>query len=230
MTATQLRIASVLAPKDAQAIAERLSKLMASLRYYLQGAADQNPEYYQALKALNLAFTTHVGVRKDGVTPEFMHQLESTLFLRTLRGSMLKPAATIAAQLLHDGHEDYGIPFDYLEENFGKDITHAVRRMSKVVDGAKLSNEAYFEAMLDCPIATLNKGADRIHNHQSMPGVIRLEKQVENLEETEKFILPMLKKARRLYPQQENAYENIKFVLKSQVELIRGIIELQQAP
>ncbi len=28
--------------------------------------------------------------------------------------------------------------------------------------------------------------------------------------------------------QQENAYENIKFVLKSQVELVRGMLELQR--
>lgn len=230
MTATPVNttIPSVLAPKCAVSIEDRMGKLLKSLRYYLQGAADQNPDYHRPLLALHQAAHTHLGVRKDGVTPEFMHQLETALFIRTLRGSIQYPAFTIAVQLLHDIAEDYDVSFEELEERYGREIAHGVRRMTKFYKGVKLSPEEYFEAMLDCPMATLCKGADRIHNQQSMPGVFRLEKQHEYLEETERFILPMLKKARRLYPQQENAYENIKFVLKSQVELVKGMLELQR--
>lgn len=222
-------IASVLAPKNAQSIRERHSKLMKSLRYYLQGAADQNPQYFLALRALDQANATHQGLRKDGVTPEFMHQLETALFLRTLRGSVMYPAQALAVQLLHDIAEDYDVSFESLEEKYGAQVAHGVRRMTKLYKGVKLSAEEYFENMLDCPLATLCKGADRIHNHQSMPGVFSQEKQHAYLEETERYILPMLKKARRLYPEQENAYENIKFVLKSQVELVRGMLELHAA-
>ena len=42
----------------------------------------------------------------------------------------------------------------------------------------------------------------------------------EYISECEKHILPMLKEARRIFPEQEPAYENIKLVLMSQIELI----------
>lgn len=235
MTAVQLKptpvatIASSLAPKDEAAIKARFSKLVKALRYYLQGAADQNPDYYIPLRAFNLAMGTHVGVRKDGVTPEFVHQLETTLFLRTLRSSIKNLHIVLAVQLLHDITEDYGFTYEQLQEKFGTEVAEGVLRMSKVVDGRKLSNEEYFREMLKSPVATLCKGADRIHNQQSMPGVFSLQKQQEYLAETEKYILPMLKQARRLYPEQENAYENIKFILKSQVELVKGMLELAEA-
>lgn len=226
--ATVTPIASSLAPKDEAAIQARFSKLVKALRYYLQGAADQNPDFYIPLRAFHLAMGTHVGVRKDGVTPEFIHQLETTLFLRTLRGSIKNLHIVLAVQLLHDITEDYGITYEQLQADFGTEVAEGVLHMSKVVGGRKLSNEEYFSKMPENAVATLCKGADRIHNQQSMPGVFSLDKQREYLQETEKYILPMLKKARRLYPEQEAAYENIKLILKSQVELVKGMLELQQ--
>jgi hypothetical protein len=43
------------------------------------------------------------------------------------------------------------------------------------------------------------------------------------IEETEEYIIPMLKKARRKFIEQESVYENIKHVLLSQIELIKII-------
>ena len=45
-------------------------KLLVSLRYWLLGR-----EFYTALKAPRYAADYHTGLRKDGVTPEFEHQL-----------------------------------------------------------------------------------------------------------------------------------------------------------
>lgn len=68
------------------------------------------------------------------------------------------------------------------------------------------------------PIASLAKGIDRMHNHQSMHGVFSAEKQKSCIEETETYILPMLHVARNQFPQQEAAYQNIKHVLQTQIE------------
>ena len=202
---------------------EKFEKLRLSLRYYLQGAADQNSDYVIALDAFEFAMARHTGLRKDGVTPEFQHQLETTQLTRTLQASLQYPAKTLAAMLLHDTAEDYDVDFEELREKFGSEVAHAVRRLTKVHRGIKLTPQQYFEEMLDCPIATVCKGADRAHNQQSMVGVFTREKQVAYLEETTTWILPMLKKARRRHPRQEAAYENLKFLLKSQVDLIRAI-------
>lgn len=202
---------------------DRYEKLRLSLRYYLQGAADQDSNYVVALDAFEFAMAHHRGVRKDGVTPEFQHQLETTQYVRTLRSGLLYPAQTLAAMLLHDTAEDYDIDFAEIRERFGAQVEHAVRRLTKLHRGVRKTDEQYFTEMLDCPIATVCKGADRGHNQQTMVGVFTLAKQQAYIEETETWILPMLKKARRAHPRQEAAYENLKFLLRSQVELIKAV-------
>jgi len=71
------------------------------------------------------------------------------------------------------------------------------------------------------------KGADRIHNVQTMLGVFDLAKQQEYIHETEEYILPTLKEARRRFPHQEPAYENIKHMLQSQIELLVAVHKTQ---
>lgn len=61
-----------------------------SLRYFLQGA-----EYFLALEAMQFAQQYHRGVRKDGVTPEFDHQISIAHFVRTLRHQLVQPEHTL---------------------------------------------------------------------------------------------------------------------------------------
>lgn len=205
-------------------------KLRITLRYLLQGAADQDPRYLVPLKAFEFAANLHQGTRKDGVTPEFMHQIDVALYVRTLSKSLMYPAETIAAALLHDTVEDYEVSLDDVANRFGDRVAHAVKRLTKVLNGRRLADEEYFEAMLDCPIASVVKGGDRINNQQTMLGVFRLAKQQEYISESETHILPMIKAARRRYPEQEAAYENLKLVLRSQVQLLRAVHAAQTLP
>ena len=57
-----------------------------------------------------------------------------------------------------------------------------------------------------------------------MPGVFTPEKQHEYIVECETWIIPMLKLARRKFPEQEPAYENLKRMLTSQIELLRNAL------
>lgn len=94
--------------------------------------------------------------------------------------------------------------------------------ISKVVEGVKKDPAAYREGLARNPLASICKGVDRIHNQSSMVGVFTREKQLAYLEETDTLLLPMLKTARRTFPEQEAAYENIKFILMGQATLIRA--------
>lgn len=201
----------------------QFEKLKISLRYYLQGAADQNKDFLLVLDAFEFALSYHTGVRKDEVTPEFMHQLETVLFLRTLLSGLKYPAETLAVMILHDVVEDYDVPIELIRERFGERVAHAVWRMTKKYRGVKKTLAQYFSEMLDCAIAPICKGADRINNQQSMYGVFSREKQLAYIEETETYILPMLKAARRRYPEQENVLMNIYFVLKAQIQLLKQL-------
>lgn len=200
-----------------------MSKFMkreVSLRYWLQGAG-----YFRALEAMEFAKGFHTGVRKDGVTPEFDHQLSIGQYVRTLFPGLTHPEDTIATVFLHDIREDYGVGADVIESRFGTMVSAAVEAMTKEFRGVKKDIAWTFRDISENDIASIAKGADRIHNFSSMVGVFSIPKQKEYIKEGKDWFLPMLKSARRRFPQQEPAYENIKMVLLSQMNLIEAIHE-----
>lgn len=194
-------------------------KLFVSLRYYLLGR-----EFYMAADALQFAAQYHTGTRKDGKTPEFQHQLEATHYLRTLLPSFMFQEETVAAMILHDVPEDYGVPHADISNRFGSLVGQAVYLMDK--NGK--TQGAMLKSIGENPIASLCKGADRCHNMQTMVGVFTLEKRLKYMAEAREQFLPMLKSARRLFPKQEAAYENIKHVMTSQLELLEVINNADQ--
>lgn len=202
---------------------KNFDKLKISLRYFLLGMSQSNPDYLKCLQALEFASNYHKGLRKDGVTPEFEHQLVITHFIRTLLPSLIFPSETICVSLLHDVAEDYDVSFEELTDKFGLRVSNSVEKLTKFHRGTKKTNEEYFLGISKDPIASVCKGGDRIHNLQSMPGVFTKEKQISYIKEAEDFILPSIKQARRNFPQQELAYENIKLIMNSQIQLLKLI-------
>jgi (p)ppGpp synthase/HD superfamily hydrolase len=200
-------------------MAKDFDKYRISMRYWLLGK-----NYHRAVLAMEFASKYHTGLRKDGVTPEFHHQISIAHYLRTLP-DLRNQEDVLAAAFLHDTVEDYEVSLTDIESRFGEDVRRAVKKLSKVIKGYKKSPEDYYQDMVDCPIASIVKGGDRVHNHQTMTDVFSKEKIVSYIKETEELILPMLKMARRKYPDQELAYENIKHALKGQIDLIRYAIE-----
>ena len=208
---------------EANSATTSYEKLRQSVRYWLLGR-----EYHTALRAMNFAEEYHIGFRKDGA-PEFSHQVWQVAFARTLAPSLIYPEATLATIFLHDTVEDYPVTIEMIENLCGPMIAHSVDLMSKVIGGVKKPPEQYFLEMSKDPIASIAKGVDRAHNHKTMKGAFTAPKQRDQIAETEDSILPMFKAARRLFPQQELAYENIKHMLVSQVDLYRYNLEAQAA-
>ena len=198
----------------------RTQKLKISLRYWCLARAQERPEYLAVVHALDFAERYHTGLRKDGRSPEVLHQLEIAHYLRTLLPSLAYPAQTLCAALLHDVVEDYDVPLLTIEQRFGAQVAHAVDLLSKRVEGVDKSPDLYFSRLPECPIASVVKGADRINNLQSMLGVFTLKKQRAYAAEARERFLPMLKAARRAHPEQEPAYENIRLMMFSQLEML----------
>lgn len=192
----------------------KYEKLFTGLKYFLLGR-----EYFVALKALQFARKYHSGTRKDGFTPEFQHQLEICHYLITL-AQVKNQEMVLTAALLHDVMEDYNIPVETMNVEFSKDITQIVLRLSKVYQGTKKDLTSYFKEISLCPVASVVKGADRIHNLQTMGGVFSKAKQKEYIEEVKKYFLPMIKEASYNFPEQSMAYHNIKHLLKSQISFV----------
>lgn len=195
--------------------------------------------YAIASYALELASQYHTHTRKDG-TYELNHQCMIAAYVRSLNAYLTYPEETFAAVFLHDLPEDHPVTFEQIREIFRDKIKSceraykkegleefnlnkmmsAVRHLTKVVKGKKLTNEEYFKPMEEDEIASVVKGADRIHNLLSMGEAFSLEKKKSYIQETEDFILPMIKQAQKNFPHQNNAYENEKLVLKTQINII----------
>lgn len=193
---------------------QNFKKTATALRYWLLGR-----KYHMALKAMEFGAIYHTGVRKDGVTPEYAHQITQVNYLRTLEPWFIYPEEVLAIAFLHDVVEDYDVSLSEIENRFGSIVSTSVELLTKPHDWT----EEYFSAMVSDPNAGINKGADRLHNLQSMPDVFTIEKQDKYMEETENMILPMLKNSRRRWPEQEPVYINLKTVLVVQMELIRAV-------
>lgn len=200
-------------------------------RTYLRGFL-LGRSFYRAAEAMDFAAHLHTGVRKDGTTPEFAHQIYIVSYLSTLLPHLRHPEETLAVGFLHDVVEDCRVPVTEIESRFGTLIAEATDAMSKEVDGVKRSSESVVQMQANSPIASIVKCADRINNQQTMPGVFTEDKILHYLAETRSQIIPMLKQARGRYPDQELAYENAKTVLYAQIEMLEAALSglLGQTP
>lgn len=182
-------------------------------------------KFYDAIRAMNFASDFHKGVRKDGETPEFFHQVSIALYVRTVAEMLDDTETTLVVSFLHDICEDYDVSFVEIENKFGQKAARNVDLLTKEHRGVKLTTEAYYKALAECPIASIVKGADRMNNIQTMIGPFTVEKQKKYVKETRDYVLPMLKEARNRFPHQESVYQNIKHILMSQLELIEAMHE-----
>lgn len=187
-----------------------------ALRHWLLGR-----EFYKAAEAMTYAEGHHDGLRKDGVTEEFNHQVRIALYTMTLVPHLLHPEATLTTVFLHDVCEDYDVEFAEIEDHFGAQVADATHAMTKVHKGIKRDPNEVKAAQEACPIASVVKGADRIHNQSTMAGVFSAAKISEYLSETNEYILPMLKVARRTFTSQDLAYQNERQVLRTQSDILR---------
>lgn len=193
-------------------------KLKTSLRYWLMGR-----DYTQAIKAMEFAMSYHTGKRKNG-DPEFIHQLSQVQYARTLEKQLIDPEGTFITLFLHDVMEDYDVKFQVIADMFGTPIADSVFLMTNCEsDGSKKDSDRYYGSMANDPRASFGKASDRIHNLSTMIGVFKPEKQMAYCKQSHDLIIPMLKQARTIFPEQEAAYHNVKHILQIQMELIRAL-------
>ena len=192
-------------------------KQIVALRYFFLGK-----QYFKAARSLEFCIDMHPNLRKDGVTPYYLHPVAVCSYVATLSSSLIFPERTLSVALLHDILEDTAVsPKELAEVVLGDlDIVQDVMLFSK-----NYSIESdYFPNIARSAAASVVKGADNVNNIQSMVGVFTADKQVQYVYRTKDKILPCLKVARRNFPEQQFAYENIKLVLNSQTALIEKML------
>lgn len=198
---------------------EDYEKMRIALRYYLIGKG-----YFKALEAMEFAERYHTGKRKDGAH-EFSHQVSQAQLARTLIHCVRHKEELFIVIFLHDICEDKGISFEEIETRFNKLASDSVKLMTKEYRGVKTPNDVYYTNMVDCPITSVAKALDRVHNLMSMLGGFKPEKRMSYIQETFDYTIPMMKIAKRRFPDQESVYENIKFIMTNQIQLYIALNE-----
>ncbi len=180
--------------------------------------------YNQPLYAIDFAQPYHNRFRKDGMTPEFYHQVIIARHLLTL-ADLDNEEILITVGLLHDIVEDHSLNPAVIQSKFGKKVKEEVLLLTKTFEGrgTERENRKYFDRIENSPMASIIKLVDRVENVQTMQGVFTIEKQCSYLDEVDRYFLPMAVRAREKFPNQRKAYTNVKLTLEARCELIKEI-------
>jgi len=191
------------------------------------GFMDKN-NMNRAADAMRFAQAYHRGQRKDG-TPEFSHQMWQAYLAIGMIDLFLNKEDVLITIFLHDVVEDYPVSLNLIKDKYGMVSAMSVDAISKVIfeKEIKKTTEDYFDNLALDVNASACKGIDRIHNHQSMINAFTVSKQYEYVAETQKHILPMLKKAQVNFPEQHQAYSTIIMMLEMQIEMILHSLEFR---
>lgn len=206
-------------------------KSITELLGYLKGASEHSPdkEWISTLKAFKFARSYHTGLRKDGISAEFSHQVFQINYTRALLPHLIHPAQTLSVIALHDVCEDYDVPYETIENLFGKVVRNGVEAMTKKYKGIVIPYDVYFDRLSKDPCGSVAKGVDRGHNIMTMGDTDwSVDKQENYLIEINEHFLPMIKRAAENFPEQGPLYENIKGMLLMQAKLIQRTLFMKR--
>jgi (p)ppGpp synthase/HD superfamily hydrolase len=177
--------------------------------------------YKQGLKAISFARQLHDGMRKDGLTPEFHHQIQIAFSILNLR-DVVNEELCLCLAFLHDTPEDKNISYMVLKREFGQDIASKACMLDKHQHATEEDCFLVVASDIDCSIV---KGADNGNNIQTMHGAFTKEKMQLYMNRTEFQVLPMLKTASNNFPEQSFAYSALRTRLKDQLALYKVIVD-----
>lgn len=197
------------------------------------GMAKVNSAYHIVVKAFLFAEQLHQGVRKDGVTPEFYHQLSILGRSLCFHDLLTNPVDVYVAILLHDSPEDYPHVIGRIKTEFPNhaafslslskyDFIHKEHQPPEVI---KKSMSDYMQELSESPVLSVAKLLDRLHNLSTMLGVFSPEKIMQYIQEVEEYFLPMLKQAKARFPEQEAVYEIIKSDLNMFLRTVKFFVQ-----
>jgi hypothetical protein len=142
----------------------------------------------------------------------------------------IRDDVTLAAALLHDTVEDKHISLDIVRKEFGDEVAYIVDLLSK---RESMTPEEYFNRVAQDIRAILIKTVDRVCNVDDMTDVFFEERLKKYIVDTERYVLPIMKAARRDHLGHTDLFiicrDYIKGILRAAkkiVELYRKIKEL----
>lgn len=197
------------------------TKLRTKVLGIIEGLALAYPSYNELRKLLTFCEKVHKNSRKDG-SREFSHQLEMIAFAMTFHEQLCDPQDVYTAILVHDIIEDYPGQRGQLIRDFPNVLKYS-DLLSKYKDSDN-SYTCYFTALSECQVCSIVKLIDRVHNLSTAPGVFNNEKIKEYCTETETYYFDLIRSCKENFSNRA-VYENLKFILTTQVNTIQSLIK-----
>lgn len=185
--------------------------------------------YYQSRKALATAVNIHNEACREDGSPYLLHPLCVAASLLKILPEDKITDTLVSAALLHDAIEEGGLKV--LEEaGFDNEILDIVRILSKSkgYTGSQLENYFCQIAKSKNGWAALIKGADRLHNIQSVHHFSSSDRMRRYLFESRILVLPMLTMAANLHPAYAVTFSIFHDAIKSYFPAMEMILEFRE--
>lgn len=203
------------------------NKLRTKVLGIIEGLALADPAYNELRRLLTFCEGIHTNTRKDG-SNEFSHQLEMIAYAITFHAQLDDPLSVYCAILVHDVLEDYPEERGAMLSKFPS-VVDLSTRLSKFKDTSSDRDTYYcfFASLAGCPVCSIVKIIDRIHNLSTAPGVFSVAKLHEYIRETENYYFGLIRECKLRY-ENRSVYENLKFVLTTQVNTIQALLPTEK--
>ena len=172
-----------------------------------------NFKFENTLKALDFAIKAHEGQkRKKSDIPYIYHPLNIACHMLAMD---IKDDEIISACLLHDVIEDCGVKKQELPVNDRvKELVVLMSHPKTTPANREEIMNDYFEHLSKDPDAALIKCVDRCNNLTTMSWGLSRDRIYRQIEETEKYVIPLLKNVVK----KEMKYYNAAWLLSYQIE------------
>lgn len=184
---------------------------------YIRGYASAL-ELQQTLRALAFAREKHKDQKRKSGDPYIIHPLTMACNALSLG---IKDDNVIATILLHDVCEDCGVSLEELPVS--DRVRHGVELMTfKVMEGESKESAKirYYNMLPSCKEAAFTKLIDRCHNVSTMAGAFSKEKLIAYIDETRRYVIPMIRKVKEKYPDDTDVLFVLKYHIISVVDAI----------
>ncbi|MCD7819063.1 MAG: helix-turn-helix domain-containing protein [Lachnospiraceae bacterium] len=173
---------------------------------------------YQTAKVLPYVRALHEGQFRRGKdhVPYIYHPLLISCHALALG---LDDDDLVSTALLHDVCEDCGVAVDDLPVN--EKTKQAVALLTNTGGKSDESLERYYAGIVTNPIATMVKLLDRCNNISGMATGFSTEKMASYIKETQKWVYPLLRRAKNDLPMYSNQIFLIKYHITSVAETVK---------
>lgn len=178
---------------------------------------------FLAVKALYFVVDKYEGKKRDDKRTDASEHSIRVCRMLVMLG--ITDDATLAAALLHDTVEDKKATIQEIKKLFGERVSYLVDLLTRK-EG--MTREEYVVQVESDPDACLIKAADRLCNVDDMTEVFALERLIRYVQETENQIFPMMKRARRRYPEYSKALIICRDAMKPVIKASHVIIGLYE--